>query len=277
MEQILQHIDLIGLIVDILALIATVALTVAIYKLERRHTIEREALEKKEHKRNVTYTANVFLIDNDEESEYLPLCAIASKLNLKRKHHRTIFTRFLRCQDEVQAEILHQANIEEYPISRESVNHAIACLREDIAKAQLGYDFLYDGAKYFHRAIELYSDYAIPDVNPSIFEPIEISPALKALRKDYKWDFFSYTLKYINKSENFKMIPPIMMAWNQCGLGSCPEPEMTFWAMRMIIDCCKALHDCGLPEECPIQTQEDMYYYTLLILYKTYCMNNQVT
>ena len=33
--------------------------------------------------------------------------------------------------------------------------------------------------------------------------------------------------------------PPIDMAQERCDLGGCPEETMTFWTMRIVIDCCR--------------------------------------
>ena len=83
---ILEHSDIIGLIIDFIALVVSVILTVVIYKLERRHEKEHEAEEEKAQTAALAEAARVFLIDNDDEVDYLPLAAIAAKLKLKRKH-----------------------------------------------------------------------------------------------------------------------------------------------------------------------------------------------
>ena len=106
-------------VVDVLSLIATVVLTVAIYWLQRSHEKEREQMEVEAQKKAVAEAARVFLIDNEDEIEYLPLSAIAKSLNLKRKHHRAITTKFLRCSEEVQKEILKQANFQLIEVSKE--------------------------------------------------------------------------------------------------------------------------------------------------------------
>ena len=99
-------------LVDVSSLIVTTVLTIKIYRLERSHEKEREQMEVEARKKAVVETARVFLIDNEDEIEYLPLSVIAKSLNLKRKHHRAITTKFLRCSEEVQKEILKQANFQ---------------------------------------------------------------------------------------------------------------------------------------------------------------------
>ena len=82
---------------DVLSLIATVVLTVAIYWLQRSHEKEREQMEVEAQKKAVAEAARVFLIDNEDEIEYLPLSAIAKKPeSTKRKHHRAITTKVFK-------------------------------------------------------------------------------------------------------------------------------------------------------------------------------------
>lgn len=167
---ILEHSDIIGLIIDFIALVVSVILTVVIYKLERRHEKEHEAAEEKAQKAALAETARVFLIDNDDEVDYLPL---AAKLKLKRKHCRNITTRFMRCSEKQQREILCQANIPDIQLSMDEVWAALESLQSDLDKYEFGRYILYDGAKYLHRAFERWSEVEVNDINPYIFENIE--------------------------------------------------------------------------------------------------------
>lgn len=157
-------------LVDVTSLVVTTVLTIKIYRLERSHEKEREQMEAKAQKKAVAEAARVFLIDNEDEIEYLPLSSIAKSLNLKRKHHRAITTKFLRCSEEVQKEILKQANSQTIEVSKEQVSAALKLLKDDIKTYCFGQDVLYGGAKYFHRAMERYSDEKIETVNPYRFE-----------------------------------------------------------------------------------------------------------
>jgi len=63
------------------------------------------------------------------------------------------------------------------------------------------------------------------------------------------------------------------MVWEQCNLGGCPEEIMTFWTMRIVIDCCRVFAESEedfIFDEDLIETQEDMYYYAVMVLYNTY-------
>lgn len=278
-EWILNHNSELSLIIEILSLFVSIVLTIGIYKLESKHEYEREEANKKVQELAMKETAKVFLIDNDEEVDYLLLSEIASKLNIKRKHNRTITTRFLKCSQSLQDEILKQTNIPKIDISIEQVTYALDELQKDIKKNNFGIDILYDGAKYLHRAIERYSCKKIENVNPYCFANLKTTEYHDENSKN-PWrvitnnsDLLMYMMDYMNldKDQKSKNNTPIDMVYNTCNLGECPEDEMTFWTMRIITDTCKALHNCYVEfEEYLIETQEDMYYYTLLVLYKTY-------
>ena len=122
---------------DVTSLVVTTVLTIKIYRLERSHEKEREQMEVKAQEKAIAEAARVFLIDNEDEIEYLPLSAIAKTLKLKRKHHRAITTKFLRCSEEVQKEILKQANFQLIEVSKEQVSAALKRLKDDIKKGML--------------------------------------------------------------------------------------------------------------------------------------------
>lgn len=266
-------------VVDVLSLIATIVLTVAIYWLQRSHEKEREQMEVEAQKKAVAEAARVFLIDNEDEIEYLPLSAIAKSLNLKRKHHRAITTKFLRCSEEVQKEILKQANSQTIEVSKEQVSAALKLLKDDIKTYCFGRDVLYGGAKYFHRAMERYSDEKIETVNPYRFEDFVNTRLYEdehGLQKNTKFNITLYDYMYDYRHSgrtNWLIRKPMDMVWEQCNLGECPEEIMTFWTMRIVIDCCRVFAESKedfIFDEDLIETQEDMYYYAVMALYSTY-------
>lgn len=218
---------------DVTSLVVTTVLTIKIYRLERSHEKEREQMEAKAQEKAIAEAARVFLIDNEDEIEYLPLSAIAKTLKLKRKHHRAITTKFLRCSEEVQKEILKQANFQPIEVSKEQVSAALKRLKDDIKACGFGQDTLYDGAKYFHRAMERYSDEKIETVNPYIFEDIRRTHFYQGdslqLLKDtsYNGTLYGYMYDYLHSADLGKskwlLQPPIDMVWLQCDLAGCPE------------------------------------------------------
>lgn len=82
---IIDNNEIIGLGLDFLALIVSIVLTVLIYKLERKHEKEHEFTEEEGRKERIKEEAKVFLVDNEDEIEYLPISQVASSLQLKRK------------------------------------------------------------------------------------------------------------------------------------------------------------------------------------------------
>ncbi len=265
---------------DVLSLIATVVLTVAIYWLQRSHEKEREQMEVEAQKKAVAEAARVFLIDNEDEIEYLPLSAIAKSLKFKRKHHRAITTKFLRCSEEVQKEILKQANFQTIEVSKEQVSAALKLLKDDIKTYCFGRDVLYGGAKYFHRAMERYSGEKIETVNPYRFEDfvntrLYEDDAHRLLKNtQFNRTLYDYMYDYRHSGRtNWLTQKPMDMVWEQCNLGGCPEEIMTFWMMRIVIDCCRVFDESEegfIFDEDLIETQEDMYYYAVMALYSTY-------
>lgn len=268
---------------DVTSLVVTTVLTIKIYRLERSHEKEREQMEAKAQEKAIAEAARVFLIDNEDEIEYLPLSAIAKTLKLKRKHYRAITTKFLRCSEEVQKEILKQANFQLIEVSKEQVSAALKRLKDDIKACGFGRDTLYDGAKYFHRAMERYSDEKIETVNPYIFEDIRRThfyqgDSLRLLKDtSYNGTLYGYMYDYLHSADLGKskwlLQPPIDMVWSQCNLAGCLEEIMTFWTMRVVIDCCRVFaeseEDFAFDEDL-IETQEDMYYYAVMVLYNTH-------
>lgn len=265
---------------DVTSLVVTTVLTIKIYRLERSHEKEREQMEAKAQEKAIAEAARVFLIDNEDEIEYLPLSAIAKTLKLKRKHHRAITTKFLRCSEEVQKEILKQANFQLIEISKEQVSAALKLLKDDIKTYCFGRDVLYGGAKYFHRAMERYSGEKIETVNPYRFEDfvntrLYEDDAHRLLKNtQFNRTLYDYMYDYRHSGRtNWLIQKPMDMVWEQCDLAECPEKIMTFWTMRIVIDCCrvfaKSEEDIIFDEDL-IETQEDMYYYAVMALYSTY-------
>ena len=75
---IIEHSVILGLIISFFTLLVTFFLTLIIYLLGRQHEKEREKTEEAAQKLAVIEAAKIFLIDNDEEVEYLSLAEIAA-------------------------------------------------------------------------------------------------------------------------------------------------------------------------------------------------------
>ena len=157
---------------------------------------------------------------------------------------------------------------------------ALKRLKDDIKACGFGQDTLYDGAKYFHRAMERYSGEKIETVNPYRFEDfvntrLYEDDAHRLLKNtQFNRTLYDYMYDYRHSGRaNWLIQKPMDMVWEQCNLGECPEEIMTFWTMRIVIDCCRVFaeseEDFAFDEDL-IETQEDMYYYAVMALYSTY-------
>ena len=151
--------DIIQIILGILSLIATVGVSFAIYWLQSRHEKQLERIAKENAEKQLKEEADRFLIDNEAERDYLPLCVFASNLHRHERHTRKIYTNFCRCSNDLQNKILEVAEFKCRTIEGNGwLNKAIEKLEVDIKKYNLGRDYLYDGAKYFHRCFERYRE-----------------------------------------------------------------------------------------------------------------------
>lgn len=277
--------DFIQIIIGGLSLVATIFVSLLIYWMQRHHEKEREEDEQKAQRKSIQDAARMFIIDNENELDFLPLCQIASMLYPNHRHSRNIYTRFNMCSFELQKEILKQTNTSSVGnISFGMISNYIEQYRNDVKTCRLGTrEFLYDGAKYFHRAFQYYSQYPVNDVDPSCFETPLLTPIQKSFHA--KHNLAIYMDEYLRmladeKDESNNESAPIDVVWSNISSAQ-QESDVTFWVMRMIISGCYAMlaHNIvpnndewrGIPfDEYRIQLQEDMYYYTILVLMNTY-------
>ncbi|MBE6809801.1 MAG: hypothetical protein E7521_01925 [Ruminococcaceae bacterium] len=174
--------DFIQIIIGGLSLIATIFVSLLIYWMQRHHEKEREQFEKKAYEKSLQESAKMFIIDNEEDLVFLSLCQISSMLYPNHKHLRNIYTRFNMCSSELQREILRQTNTPNIEnITFNMISIFIEQYRKDVKSCQLGTsEFLYEGAKYFHRAFQRYSQYAVNDIDPCCFETPLLTPIQKS-------------------------------------------------------------------------------------------------
>lgn len=141
--------EIANLVIGILSLLATIAISFVIYFLEKRNA--RLRLEHETHEQ-----AKRFIIENADERGYLPLAVIASGCFPQNHHTRKIYNEFTLLDDAVKAEVLKQTELN-IPLIKGSewIDDKIDMLEECAKELGVGNAFLYDGAKYFHR---LYDD-----------------------------------------------------------------------------------------------------------------------
>lgn len=143
------------LIISILSLGATIAVSFVIYFLEgRRQRLANEYQKKKE----LEDKAKDFIQYNISEKEFLPLAQFSSFLNPLHQHSRKIFNEFSRCDIELQKEILKRLNYTDLELEKHNkdtfVNKLLNLFEKDCYKLNLfSNSFLYDNGKYFHRGL----------------------------------------------------------------------------------------------------------------------------
>ena len=282
--------DVIQIIIGILSLIATVGVSFAIYWLQSRHEKEMEDLAKEKEKKLLKEEADKFLIDNESERDYLPLCVFASNLHRHEKHTRKIYTNFCRCRSELQNKILEVAEFKCRTIDGvDWLDKAIDKFKDDIQKFHLGRDYLYDGAKYFHRGFKRYRGEKWDYSYRRLFKPLVKNRILKELTGTDLISISSYVEDYfyfcIEKHDTDKIqgnpMPPIDYLWESQNLASIEESKVCGWMMEIVNAITIIIHnkitnkDGGLyfedmTDEQP-ETYEDKYYETVRALYYTYC------
>lgn len=287
MEGNMSLVDIIQIIIGIMTLVATIAVSFSIYWLQLRHEKEMQKIVKLREHEELEEKAKLFLIDNEAERNYLPWCVIAASIYRLDKHTREIYNSFCRCPEELRNEILKQAGFEMESIRGQTwVNDCIEALQKDIQKYNLGRDYLYDGAKYFHRSYERYRNLKWSDT-PRVFEPIcknnyfRVSFGMDKLDiGDYIDEYLYYFIdKRIDLKEDEPM-PPIDYAWYSQNLANTDEETVCMWMMELIQNIAIVIYNRGGVEkingeileytDAQVETYEDKYYATLQALYNAY-------
>lgn len=225
--------EIIQIVIGILSLVATIAVSFLIYWLQTRH--EKE-IQKLQAEKELEMKARLFLIDNEPERDYLPWCVIVANLHPLERHSRKIYTAYCRCTEELQNEILRQAGYKSNSIQGTRwVQKCIMDLEKDIERYNLGRDYLYDGAKYFHRSYERYRDLRW-NGTPSVFEPINKDNKSRRTFNinqlsvgEYVDEYFYY---YIEKKMEFDEgtpIPPMDYVWSSQNLACRIYPPGVGW------------------------------------------------
>lgn len=73
--------EIIQIVIGILSLVATIAVSFLIYWLQTRHEKEIQKLQEEKEQKELETKARLFLIDNEPERDYLPWCVIAANVH----------------------------------------------------------------------------------------------------------------------------------------------------------------------------------------------------
>ncbi len=284
--------DIIQIVIGALSLVATVAVSFFIYWLQSRHEKEMTKIDEKHRIEKLTEEANNFLIDHEDERDYLPWCTIAANLHQHERHNRKIYTDFCRCSTELQNKILEMAEFSIRTIeSVEWVEYVFE--KADVKEYKLGEQpFLYDNAKYFHRAFTRYRETEFNENHNRELKTIYKQNLLflvdekekgKVNLSFYIEQYFDFVLGEIRKEyiEWDNPIPPVDYAWEFYHLGYAPEETVCYWIMELVENFIVNIHnrfdttvyDSVIREnstDAQAETYEDKYYCILYWMYYTY-------
>lgn len=282
--------DVIQIVIGILSLLATVAVSFAIYWLQSRHEKEVERADAKREQKDLEEKAHVFLSENSSERDYLPWCIVAASLHRHEKHTRDIYTNFCRCSSELQSEILKQAGFTLQIIKgRDWVDTCFKELDTDREKYKLGRDYLYDGAKYFHRGFMYYRQrpYKLDEIHARTVTYNKNFTLAQFHDSTFEFDrylelYFDYVLGKCEAQElgQENPIPPADYIWHTQGLGNAKEWVVCYWMIDFVFQVALNIHNRFGPglegimfensTDAQAETFEDKYYETLLWMYYTY-------
>lgn len=251
----------------------------------KKNSNEKIKKQSDEEDEDILLEAQRFCIKYESEIDLLPLCQIAYNVDPTHKNVRQMYTDYVLSPTKVKKKI-HQLKEMPFLTFRDGwIDDVVEKYDKQILEMGLASrSFLYEGAKYFHRAYRYYSDCEIVEFDPYIFDTLFKSDGFvgKYFEKhgnsisSYIGDYLWYKR---NEPEN-ELVNPMDYLWERRQLGSCPEPEMTYWVCLFIILTCYALMGDTVPidefwenveiKTDNIKTQEDMYYFALLQLYEVY-------
>ena len=276
------------LIISILSLFASGFVSFAIFYMGKKS-------DDKRYKADIEFQARKFIIDHgNNDILYLPYCVIASGVNRHHKHLRQIYNDFDALPNDVQKEVLKQAGYDYQLIEGSDwIDEGIKEVEDFAEKYDFGDTFLYDGAKYFHRAFTEHSA-----ALTSNYHELEYlfddklgwysSQAKKIMQTD-KLTFSSYIESYyraflLNDETLAKKdaIKPLDYLKAIKDFPNCDEEELCFWIMvsvREMASYVERTRHGGYMNEIEItgaiyrgdavpETFEDMYYETLMALYE---------
>ncbi len=280
-----------SLAVSILSFIATIVISVVLYKLDRKREKELLIIEQRNKQYLLEREAERFIIENGDEIDFLPLCVFANKLNPIKKHKRKIYNNFNMCSDEVKALVLEKRKIfiKELP-SVNWADKAIEALEIEIEIQELGRNLFYDNAKYIKACIELFGKNEIPCIEEKIkYEDYLIeNGTLVSLGEapytlyDYISSFFKYRrdIKKYKNPNNIQFIKPNDLI--HAIANEYKNREIyCYWNAQLMRYLCAVLRANGCEKglntstysqaiEIEVKYFEDLYYCALLELYTTF-------
>ncbi len=283
------------LIISILSLLASGFVSFAIFYMGKKS-------DDKRYKADVEYQARKFIIDHgDNDILYLPYCVIASGVNRHHKHLRQIYNDFDALPNDVQKEVLKQAGYDYQLIeSPDWIDEGIKEAEDFAEKYGFGDTFLYDGAKYFHRAFSDHSSALTSNYHE--LEPLfddklgwnspETIKMVQTNKLSFSLYLESYYRAFVLNDETLTkkdVIKPLDYLKAVKDFPNCNEEELCFWMMVSVSELSALVlrtRHGGFLNEVNIdgeisrgdaipETFEDKYYESLMSLYTLYLDKKQ--
>ncbi|NLL04183.1 MAG: hypothetical protein GX269_07830 [Clostridiales bacterium] len=255
------------------AAVLAIAVTVFFYILQEKKANKKLKIE-------AETAARKFIQDNSDERDFIQWATIAAGCFKQEKHIRKIYNEFTVLPLEIKVEVLSQLDIDVRIIdSDEWIDEKMKLMVEAISALGLGTNFLYDNAKYFHRAYKyketLLSNYNIGYDFPDVFKVRK----LKMLSKNnlsfeqYIDDFVYCKYKALDKMPA-NVVPPVDALIAVYNLRSADEEIVTFWMMQLVENVIPhAIRELGYLSEDHLLTDaqattfEDKYFSILYALF----------
>lgn len=273
--------EIANLVISILSLIATIAISFVIYFLEQHNQkVSKEKEVKQEAKR--------FIIDNADELDYLHWVTIAVGCYPQNKHVRKIYNNFAILDDEVKLEVLRQRDLNCKLINNDKwIYEKIDMIQKAIHELDIGDDFLYDGGKYLTRAYD-YKNESVESLENAKYERDKYNDYFQLNRMFQK---HSGKLTYEQYLEDYlycKFDKPDLMPKDieiplpndylisVENLRECDEDYLCYWIMIMVenvisfaIRYLQYKEDEHTETDAQVETFEDKYFSVLYELYYT--------
>ena len=291
MSLIMSSYEIATIILSSLTLIATIAISVVLYQLNNMQKNEEKAIQNEQ-------LAKAFIIDNNDVSDYIPICIIASALNRHKNHHRQLYNKFNKLSDEVQKEVIKQCNYDIDIVKGDDwVSKSIDYVNKYLNDNNLGNgsnNYLYDNGKYLHFAIRNYSSKEYDDKRcyKKYKNPFPSKKTVFDANNnfvEYLEDFDGYCEEYMyyvvkSKRKDFKIFKdaniapkPIEYLEQVEHLPYAPNEEVCYWMLDFvnfyaiyIINTSTSGYPSEYLSDAEIETYEDKYYEVMLSLYLLY-------
>lgn len=276
--------EIANLIISILSLISTIAISFVIYFLERHNQKETRNKEIKE-------VAKRFIIENASELDYLHWATVAVGCFPQNKHVREIYNTFAFLDDETKLEVLKERGLDcKLLDSSDWIHKKIDLIQKIIQELGVGNDFLYDNGKYLTRAYH-YKKYSVKDLMIKRYENDKYEDLFQLTRAHIKNEGKLTYEQYLEDFLYCKFDRPDLMPKDVDiplpndyliaieNLRNCDEIYLCYWMMVMVENVISyAIRYLNYKDNEPSETDaqaetyEDMYF---SILYGLYYLQNK--